>query len=153
EVRRVARAERPPRVAKVLEQVRLGGLEARYPAELSGGQQQRVALARSLVVEPAVLLLDEPLSNLDARLREEMRWELKTLQRQTGIPFASVPPAQAEAMALSARIAALHQGAVLRCGPPREVYCHPASRAVADFMGLINLLPGRVLSAAGPASV
>src|SRR5206468_1535156 len=105
EVRRVDRVVARARIAKVLEQVRLAGLEGRYPAELSGGQQQRVALARSLVVEPAILLLDEPLSNLDARLREEMRWELKALQRETGLTFVYVTHDQAEAMALSDRIA------------------------------------------------
>jgi iron(III) transport system ATP-binding protein len=153
EIRRVGRDAARARVAKALEQVRLGGLEARYPTELSGGQQQRVALARSLVVEPAILLLDEPLSNLDARLREEMRWELKRLQRATGITFVYVTHDQAEAMALSDRIAVLQEGAILQCGSPREVYSHPASRAVADFMGLINVLPGRVQRAAGADSV
>jgi iron(III) transport system ATP-binding protein len=134
-------------VARALEQVRLPGLEARYPAELSGGQQQRVALARSLVVEPDIVLLDEPLSNLDARLREQMRWELKALQRQTGITFVYVTHDQAEAMALSDRIAVMQGGAVVQCGSPRDVYRHPASRTVADFMGSINVLPGRVLRA------
>jgi iron(III) transport system ATP-binding protein len=153
EVRRVGREAARARVKMVLEQVRLSGLEARYPDELSGGQQQRVALARSLVVEPAILLLDEPLSNLDARLREEMRWELKALQRETSITFVYVTHDQAEAMALADRIAVLQRGTLVQCGSPREVYCHPASRAVADFMGLINLLPGRVLRVAGPASV
>jgi len=153
EVRRVAREEARTRIAKVLEQVRLAGLEARYPSELSGGQQQRVALARSLVVEPGIMLLDEPLSNLDARLREEMRWELKALQRQTGITFLYVTHDQAEAMALADRIAVLHRGEVMQYGSPRDVYCRPANRAVADFMGLINILPGQVLRAAGPDSL
>jgi iron(III) transport system ATP-binding protein len=153
EIRRVGRAAARVRVGKVLDQVRLAGLETRYPTELSGGQQQRVALARSLVVEPAILLLDEPLSNLDARLREEMRWELKRLQRATGITFVYVTHDQAEAMALADRIAVLHQGAVLQCGSPREVYSRPASRTVADFMGLINVLPSRVLRAAGADSL
>ena len=152
EVRRVPRADVRARVARVLELVNLAGLEGRFPGELSGGQQQRVALARSLVVEPRILLLDEPLSNLDAKLRERMRWELKDLQRRTGITFVYVTHDQAEAMALSDRIAVMHQGVVLQLGTPRDVYARPASRAVADFMGLVNLVPGRVLRAAGEDS-
>ena len=147
-VRRVGRAEARERVARVLELVNLGGLDRRFPSELSGGQQQRVALARSLVVEPSILLLDEPLSNLDAKLRERMRWELKELQRRTGITFVYVTHDQAEAMALSDRIAVLSAGALLQDGPPRDVYARPASRVVADFMGLVNLLPGRVVRTA-----
>ncbi len=153
EVRKVARAEARQRVARVLDLVNLAGLEARYPNQLSGGQQQRVALARSLVVEPSILLLDEPLSNLDAKLRERMRWELKELQRRTGITFVYVTHDQAEAMALSDRIAVMAEGRVLQYGSPREVYAHPASRAVADFMGLVNIVTGRVVRAAGEASV
>jgi iron(III) transport system ATP-binding protein len=144
EVRRVARAEARTRVTRVLELVNLAGMERRYPNELSGGQQQRVALARSLVVEPGILLLDEPLSNLDAKLRERMRWELKDLQRRTGITFVYVTHDQAEAMALSDRIAVMHAGELAQVGAPRDVYARPATRTVADFMGLVNLLPGRV---------
>jgi len=118
-------------VARVLELVNLTGLERRYPGELSGGQQQRVALARSLVVESGILLLDEPLSNLDAKLRERMRWELKDLQRRTGITFVYVTHDQSEAMALSDRVAVMHQGELMQFGPPREVYTRPASKAVA----------------------
>jgi iron(III) transport system ATP-binding protein len=147
EVRRVPRAEARERVARVLELVNLAGLEGRHPGQLSGGQQQRVALARSLVVEPAILLLDEPLSNLDAKLRERMRWELKDLQRRTGITFVYVTHDQAEAMALSDRIAVMHGGALHQEGAPREVYARPRDRVVADFMGLVNLLPGRVARA------
>jgi iron(III) transport system ATP-binding protein len=149
EVRRLERAEIRERVARVLELVNLVGLERRYPAELSGGQQQRVALARSLVVEPSILLLDEPLSNLDAKLRERMRWELKELQRRTGITFVYVTHDQAEAMALSDRIAVMHQGELAQLGAPREVYTRPTTRTVADFMGLVNLVPARVVRAAG----
>jgi iron(III) transport system ATP-binding protein len=152
-VRRVGRAEAGERVVRVLELVNLAGLERRFPSELSGGQQQRVALARSLVVEPSILLLDEPLSNLDAKLRERMRWELKELQRRTGITFVYVTHDQAEAMALSDRIAVLSGGALLQHGPPREVYARPASRVVADFMGLVNLLPGRVVREAAESRV
>jgi len=153
EVRRAGKAEIRARVARALELVNLAGLEHRYPAELSGGQQQRVALARSLVVEPSILLLDEPLSNLDAKLRERMRWELKDLQRRTGITFVYVTHDQSEAMALSDRIAVMHQGEIMQYGPPREVYTRPASKTVADFMGLVNLIPARVLRAAGEDSL
>ncbi|MBI2207719.1 MAG: ABC transporter ATP-binding protein [Candidatus Rokubacteria bacterium] len=153
EVRRVSKADARARVAKVLESVNLAGLEARYPSELSGGQQQRVALARSLVVEPGILLLDEPLSNLDAKLRERMRWELKDLQRRTGITFVYVTHDQSEALALSDRIAVMHAGEVMQFAAPREVYRRPANRTVADFMGLVNLLSGRVVRAAGDASL
>jgi iron(III) transport system ATP-binding protein len=103
-----------------------------------------VALARSLVVEPAILLLDEPLSNLDAKLRERMRWELKDVQRRTGITFVYVTHDQSEALALSDRIAVMHQGELQQYGVPREVYTRPANRTVADFMGLVNLIPARV---------
>jgi iron(III) transport system ATP-binding protein len=147
-LRKVPREEARKKVTDTLALVNLAGLESRYPNELSGGQQQRVAFARSLVVEPDILLLDEPLSNLDAKLRERMRTELKELQRRTGITFVYVTHDQAEAMALSDRVAVLHGGALLQVGPPREVYARPASREVADFMGLVNLIPGRVVRAA-----
>ena len=152
EVRKVSRAEARTRVMRVLELVNLAGLEGRFPSELSGGQQQRVALARSLVVEPGILLLDEPLSNLDAKLRERMRWELKELQRRTGITFVYVTHDQSEAMALSDRIAVMHQGEIMQLGAPRLVYTRPANRTVADFMGLVNLIPARVICAAGDES-
>jgi iron(III) transport system ATP-binding protein len=152
-VRNVARREIRARVARILELVNLSGLEGRYPSELSGGQQQRVAVARSLVVEPGIMLLDEPLSNLDAKLRERMRWELKDLQRRTGITFVYVTHDQSEAMALSDRIAVMHQGVVMQYGAPREVYTRPANRTVADFMGLVNLIPGRVVRSAGDESL
>ena len=141
-LRRVPASEARARVKSALALVNLTGLEDRLPGELSGGQQQRVALARSLVVEPEILLLDEPLSNLDAKLRERMRSELKQLQRRTGITFVYVTHDQAEALALSDRIAVIHGGRLQQFGTPREVYTRPASRVVADFMGLVNLLPG-----------
>jgi iron(III) transport system ATP-binding protein len=145
EVQKVPKRERSERVGRMLELVGLAGLDKRYPNQLSGGQQQRVALARSLVVEPSILLLDEPLSNLDAKLRERMRWELKQLQRRTGITFVYVTHDQAEAMALSDRIAVMHLGRLQQVGTPREVYLQPANRVVADFMGLVNLVSARVL--------
>jgi iron(III) transport system ATP-binding protein len=143
-LRKVPAAEARRRVADTLALVNLAGLESRYPNELSGGQQQRVAFARSLVVEPSILLLDEPLSNLDAKLRERMRTELKDLQRRTGITFVYVTHDQAEALALSDRIAVMNAGHVQQFGTPYEVYAHPANRMVADFMGLVNLVPGTV---------
>jgi spermidine/putrescine ABC transporter ATP-binding subunit len=143
-VRKVPVREQRERVNRILDLVNLTGLEDRYPNQLSGGQQQRVALARSLVVEPRILLLDEPLSNLDAKLRERMRWELKALQRRTGITFVYVTHDQSEAMALSDRIAVMHQGHLEQYGTPRDVYARPATKTVADFMGLVNFVTGRV---------
>jgi iron(III) transport system ATP-binding protein len=142
---RIGRPEIGERVARVLAAVGLEGLEGRQPAQLSGGQQQRVALARSLVVEPSILLLDEPLSNLDAKLRERMRGELKSLQRRTGITFVYVTHDQAEAMALSDRIAVFHQGVLQQYGRPRDIYERPANLFVADFMGIVNRLPGEIV--------
>lgn len=137
------------RVARAVAAVGLEGFEDRHPGQLSGGQQQRVALARSLVVEPSILLLDEPLSNLDAKLRERMRTELKDLQRRTGITFVYVTHDQAEAMALSDRVAVFHQGVLQQYGRPREVYERPANLFVADFMGLVNKVPGTVVEQQG----
>src|SRR5215468_678938 len=148
-IAKVGRGEITARVARVLGAVGLDGLEARHPGQLSGGQQQRVALARSLVVEPTILLLDEPLSNLDAKLRERMRGELKTLQRRTGITFIHVTHDQAEAMALSDRIVVFNKGCVQQVGTPREVYERPANLFVADFMGLVNKLRGILIERRG----
>jgi iron(III) transport system ATP-binding protein len=145
----VPAAESKKKIADIMAQVNLTGLEQRYPNELSGGQQQRVALARSLVVEPGILLLDEPLSNLDAKLREHMRGELKQLQRRTGITFVYVTHDQAEALALSDMVAVIHGGKLQQYGTPQEVYARPANRIVADFMGLVNLVPGKVSAAIG----
>ena len=155
EMKKVPRKEMQARVENMLDMVGLGGMGDRYPSQLSGGQQQRVALARALVVEPTILLLDEPLSNLDAKLREQMRFTLKDLQRRTGITFVYVTHDQAEAMAMSDRVAVIQHGKVQHYGPPLEVYKRPANRNVADFMGLVNLLPGTVLQvdSAGKAQV
>ena len=146
---RVPGPEIATRVARMLEAVGLQGLERRHPGQLSGGQLQRVALARSLVVEPSILLLDEPLSNLDAKLRERMRGEIKTLQRRTGITFIYVTHDQAEALALSDRIVVFNKGVVQQVGTPRDVYERPANLFVADFMGLVNKLPGVVIGRNG----
>jgi len=148
-VGRTERSEIAARVARMLEALGLAGLERRHPGQLSGGQLQRVALARSLVVAPSILLLDEPLSNLDAKLRERMRAEIKALQRRTGITFVYVTHDQAEAMALSDRIVVFDKGAVQQVGTPREVYERPANLFVADFMGLVNKLRGTIVGTNG----
>ncbi len=148
QIRRLGAGEVRARVGKMLELVGLAGFEKRLPSELSGGQQQRVALARSLVVEPRILLLDEPLSNLDAKLRERMRAELKQIQRRTGITFVYVTHDQAEALALSDEIAVIDQGRLQQFGAPREIYARPANRTVADFMGQVSFVPARVAAVA-----
>jgi putrescine transport system ATP-binding protein len=140
----VAREERARRVAEALAMVRLQGLERRRPHQLSGGQRQRVALARSLVVRPRLLLLDEPLGALDAALRETTGFELRALQRATGAAFVMVTHDQAEAMALADRIGVLERGRLVQVGPPTEVYERPATRFVAAFLGGANLLAGTV---------
>ncbi len=147
--RHVKRDELRKRVGDILEMVGLSELADVYPSHLSGGQQQRVALARSLVVEPSVLLLDEPLSNLDSKLRERMRWELKALQRRTGITFVYVTHDQTEAMAIADYVAVMNQGQLQQYGSPREVYDSPANRFVADFMGLVNLVRAEVVRSDG----
>lgn len=129
--------------------VNLEGMQGRRPSQLSGGQQQRVALARTLVVQPRVLLLDEPLSNLDARLRAQMRIELLKLQRDLGITTIYVTHDQEEALALSTRIAVMSAGAVIQEGTPREIYEAPRERFVAEFVGASNLLGGEVRQATG----
>ncbi|MCC7274447.1 MAG: ABC transporter ATP-binding protein [Alphaproteobacteria bacterium] len=148
-MQKVPRAERAPRVARALQTVRLEGYEKRKPAELSGGQQQRVALARAIVIEPDLLLLDEPLSNLDARLREDMRSELADLQRRVGITTVLVTHDIHEAFALSDRVAVMRSGKVEQIGAPTELYERPASRFVAGFLGPVNEWPGRVAALDG----
>jgi iron(III) transport system ATP-binding protein len=129
---------------QVLEMVGLGGLEDRYPAQLSGGQQQRVALARALIRNPKVLLLDEPLSNLDAKLREKMRFEIKSLVRRMNITAVYVTHDQAEAMVISDRIAVMNSGNLVQLGTPEEIYARPATKFVADFIGTMNFVPGKI---------
>ncbi len=142
--RHVSRSEISRRVQEALEMVRLIGVEMRKPSELSGGQQQRVALARALVNRPTVLLLDEPLSALDLKLRKEMQVELKTLQRTVGITFIYVTHDQEEALTLSNRIAVMNAGCLEQEGTPAEVYERPRTRFVADFIGLTNFITGTV---------
>ncbi len=145
-VRKLPRAEIRQRISEALHLVRLDGFEWRYPLQLSGGQQQRVALARAIVVRPEVLLLDEPLSNLDAKLRAEMRGELKALQRQLGITTIYVTHDQKEALAMADRIAVMKDGQVMQVGSPMELYRRPANRFVAEFLGDANVWDGRVLA-------
>ena len=145
--RKVGRSEIDSRVGDALSRVGLTGMERRRPSQLSGGQQQRVALARTLVVEPRVLLLDEPLSNLDAKLRAEMRIELLKLQRDLGITTVYVTHDQEEALALSTRITVMDSGRVVQQGRPREIYENPGSRFVAEFVGKSNLFFGTVMEA------
>ena len=130
------------RVQRVVDLVRLTGKETRLPAELSGGEKQRVALARSLVLEPEVLLLDEPLSALDPNLRKQVRSELKDLQRRTGITFVIVTHDQEEALSMCDQIAVMHQGKVEQIGTPEDIYLRPATRFVAEFLGAMNWYNG-----------
>lgn len=146
--RKVTRAEVDRQVMQALEQVDLKGTERRRPSQLSGGQQQRVALARTLVIQPRVLLLDEPLSNLDAKLRAEMRLELLKLQRDLGITTIYVTHDQEEALALSTRIAVMESGRIVQEGSPREIYEEPRDRFVAEFVGKSNLFLGTITRAA-----
>ena len=144
-VRRVPSAERRDRAMAALRAARLDTLSQRKPAELSGGEQQRVALARALVVEPQVLLLDEPLSNLDAALRHEMRLEIRRICRQTKITTVYVTHDRAEALSMADTLAVMRSGRIAQVGSPREVYLRPASRFVAGFLGETNLLDATIV--------
>ena len=148
-LKRASRSEQQRRVGHVLDMLGMELLGERKPSQLSGGQQQRVALGRALVGEPDVLLLDEPLSNLDAKLREHMRVELKRIQRDTGIPILYVTHDQLEALAMSDRIAVMNEGRIHQVASPVEIYERPATKFVLDFIGSVNYLPGEVLSATG----
>jgi ABC-type Fe3+/spermidine/putrescine transport system ATPase subunit len=143
----VSGADRAPRVADALRLVRLEGYEDRRPDQLSGGQRQRVALARALIKRPRILLLDEPLSALDAKLREQMRVELRRLQAETGITFLLVTHDQQEALSMASRLGVMDKGRLEQVGTPADLYERPASRFVADFIGDVNLFGGRVAEA------
>jgi iron(III) transport system ATP-binding protein len=143
-VQKVPESEVKRRVGQVLELVDLVGYEHRAPNQLSGGQQQRVALARALVMEPKVLLLDEPLSNLDAKLREQMRSEIRKIQQQLGITSVYVTHDQIEAMTLSDQIVVINKGSIEQMGTPEEIYRHPNSQFVANFIGRANFIPCRI---------
>jgi len=145
-IRRLDKAERQERVMEALRLIRMEGYAKHYPRHISGGQQQRVGLARALVYRPKVLLLDEPLSNLDAKLREEMRFEIRDLIDRLGITGVYVTHDQAEALALSDRVAVMHAGHIEQVGTPDEIYDSPQSRFVADFIGLSDFVEGTVVA-------
>ena len=143
-IKKTPKGEIQEKVSRVLDIVHLTQYAKRLPSQLSGGQQQRVALARALVAAPKLLLLDEPLSNLDAKLRESMRFEIKEIQRQLGITVVYVTHDQTEAMAMSDRIFLINRGVVQQCGTPREIYNEPANQFVADFLGKVDFFKGEV---------
>jgi putative spermidine/putrescine transport system ATP-binding protein len=149
EMRGVSRDECKRRIGEALEMVRLQGREARFPCELSGGQRQRVAIARALVIQPEVLLLDEPMSNLDAKLRSEMHIELRAIQRRLGTTTILVTHDQTEAMTMSDRIAVMHGGRIVQCDEPHFAYEYPVSAFVSNFLGKTNMLPGRIMQQRG----
>ena len=149
EMRKVPKVQMQERIAKVLEMVQLGHLSQRYPNQLSGGQQQRVALARALVIEPKILLLDEPLANLDAKLREEMRVFIRDLQRRVGITTVYVTHDQSEAMTMSDRVVVMFGGRIAQIGAPADIYQRPENIEVAQFVGQVNLLSAQVSSVSG----
>jgi spermidine/putrescine ABC transporter ATP-binding subunit len=152
-IRKLSKAEIVQRVKNVLELVRLSGFESRYPRQLSGGQQQRVALARALVIEPDVLLLDEPLSNLDFKLRQQMRLEIKSIQKRVNVTTVYVTHDQGEALTMSDRVAVLNNGNLVQIAPPLELYSHPAAEFVADFIGESNILRARILAVSDSRAV
>ena len=140
-VHKLPKAELQERTKKVIELMELSGMENRFPNQLSGGQQQRVALARAVIIEPKVLLFDEPLSNLDAKLREHMRDELRALQKRLGITSLYVTHDQSEAMAISDKVVIMKDGNIMQTGSPQEIYEYPANRFVANFIGKANFIP------------
>ena len=152
-LRNIPKDEIKERVMKILDLVELTGMEARMTNQLSGGQQQRVALARALVIEPSVLLFDEPLSNLDAKLRVSMRTETRRIQQEVGITAIYVTHDQSEAMALSDKIIVMDKGYVAQMGTPQEIYYHPVNEFVADFIGEANFLKGTMTTAEGNEAV
>jgi putative spermidine/putrescine transport system ATP-binding protein/spermidine/putrescine transport system ATP-binding protein len=149
EMRKIPRPEIARRVTEALELVKLSDFSERRPKQLSGGQQQRVALARALVVEPKVLLLDEPFSALDKNLRGAMQVELKEIQRKTGVTTIFVTHDQDEALSMSDRIAVMSEGRIRQIATPREIYDHPVDEFVATFIGDVSIFPGRILSEKG----
>ncbi|MEL6236272.1 MAG: ABC transporter ATP-binding protein [Pseudomonadota bacterium] len=152
-IRGVSRPEKERRVKEALETVRLGDFADRLPRQLSGGQQQRVGLARAIIYKPSVLLMDEPLSNLDAHLREQMRFEISELQKTLGITTVYVTHDQSEALAMSDRIAVMSAGRVEQVGSPSDIYDRPETEFVAGFVGLANFLAARTLGPVSEAEV
>ena len=153
EIQGISNARRDKRVKESLEIVRMTGLGGRYPHEISGGQQQRVALARALAIQPKILLLDEPLSNLDARLRDEIRGELKAIHQELKLTMVYVTHDQEDALTLASRIALLKEGRVEQLGSPQELYERPRTRYAAEFLGQANLVPCSVVSQSTSATV
>ena len=144
QIRKVPKPEINKRIKKVLGMVQLEGYENRYPRQMSGGQQQRIAMARALVFEPEIMLLDEPLSNLDAKLREEMRFEFTELQKKLGITAVYVTHDQAEALVISDKIVILNQGKIVQTGSPKEIYSNPKNKFVAGFIAVSSFIDGKV---------
>lgn len=152
-LRKVPKDEIQSRVMRILDLVEMSGMESRMTNQLSGGQQQRVALARALVIEPSVLLFDEPLSNLDAKLRVTMRTEIRRIQQEVGITAIYVTHDQSEAMSLSDQIIVMNKGEVAQMGTPQEIYYHPVNEFVADFIGEANFLRGKITGHDGKDSI
>jgi ABC-type Fe3+/spermidine/putrescine transport system ATPase subunit len=144
QIKKVPKDEITKKIKKVLDMVQLEGYENRYPRQMSGGQQQRIAMARALVFEPEIMLLDEPLSNLDAQLREEMRFEFTELQRKLGITAIYVTHDQAEALVISDKILILDQGKMIQFGTPKEIYSNPKNKFVAGFIAVTSFIDGRI---------
>ena len=144
QIRKVPKPEIDKIIKKVLSMVQLEGYENRYPRQMSGGQQQRIAMARALVFEPEIMLLDEPLSNLDAQLREEMRFEFTELQKKLGITAVYVTHDQAEALVISDKIVILNQGEIVQSGSPKEIYSNPKNKFVAGFIAVTSFINGRI---------
>ncbi|MDR0389368.1 MAG: ABC transporter ATP-binding protein, partial [Spirochaetaceae bacterium] len=152
-VQHLSRDEVTARTGRVVELMQLKGMEKRFPSQLSGGQQQRVALARAIVIEPMVLLFDEPLSNLDAKLRVHMRDELRSLQKRLGITSLYVTHDQSEAMAISDRVVIMKDGDLMQIGTPKDIYEYPANKFVANFIGTANFISGTYEGKEGEAAV
>jgi ABC-type Fe3+/spermidine/putrescine transport system ATPase subunit len=146
QIRQIPKSEINRKIKKVLEVVQLEGYEDRFPRQMSGGQQQRIAMARALVFEPEIMLLDEPLSNLDAKLREEMRFEFTELQKKLGITAVYVTHDQAEALVLSDKIVILDQGKIVQSGTPKKIYSNPKNKFVAGFIAVSSFIDGVVES-------
>jgi len=144
QIKKIPKDEIPKKIKRVLSMVRLEGYENRYPRQMSGGQQQRIAMARALVFEPEIMLLDEPLSNLDAQLREEMRFEFTELQKKLGITAVYVTHDQAEALVISDKIVILNKGTIVQSGSPKEIYSNPKNKFVAGFIAVTSFLDGNV---------
>lgn len=152
-LRRLPRAQRAQRISEVLALVHLPGLERRFPDQLSGGQQQRVAIARAMATQPRLLLLDEPLSNLDAALREEMRIDMVRLLKDQGITSIYVTHDRVEALAMADEIVVMREGKIAQVGSPEDVYLRPANKFIASFLGLANFLPGTIVPAQGAPTI